>query len=276
MLSPETEVVGYESSLSTLFGITGTKTTWGSVKTSCKQEDGNDPLWVNDLEQAAGQASLDRVPDQPNGMCQAKANRQFYRVLLARYEPFKSKARICHVAFVPSAARGFDLKQRSSVLLSSLILSVRFRQIILPFIKTLQELPNDEKLDGLRKLERELYLSESEAEAFGLSSVRGERDDPPLVRVFRDGDNKAVIEDGIKDWAKGRRVLTDVFNRVRAPDPNLPRVETARIAAVTAIRELEKANEYNRKYIQLITQELLYVEKIDLERSGAAAGSAEA
>ena len=58
---------------------------------------------------------------------------------------------------------------------------------------------------------------------------------------------------------------------------NLPRVETARIAAETAIRELKKANEYNRKYIQLITQELLYVEKIDLERSGgAAAGSAEA
>jgi hypothetical protein len=94
--------------------------------------------------------------------------------------------------------------------------------------------------------------------------------------VFRDGDGKAVIQDGIKSWGKSRRVLTDVFNRVRTPDPNLPRVETARIAAEAAIRELEKANEYNRTYIQLITQELLYVEKIDLERSGAAARSAKA
>jgi hypothetical protein len=102
----------------------------------------------------------------------------------------------------------------------------------------------------LRGLERELHLAETEAEGFGLSSVRGERDDPALVRVFRDGDNKAVIQDGIKSWGKSRRVLMDVFKRVRAPDPNLPRAETARIAAEAAIRELEKANEYNRTYSQ--------------------------
>jgi hypothetical protein len=187
----------------------------------------------------------------------------------------RSKARICHVAFIPSPTRDFALNQRSSVLLSSLILSVRFQQRILPFIKTLQELP-DETLESLRKLERELHLAEAEAEALGLSSVRGERDDPPVVRVFRDGDGKNVIQDGVKSWGKSRRVLMDVFNRIRAPDPNLSRIETARIAAEAAIRELEKANEYNRKYIRLITQELLYVEKIDLERSGTAAGSAKA
>jgi hypothetical protein len=78
MLSPETEVVGYESSLSNLFGIVGTKTTWGNIITACKQEDGNDPLWVNELEQAVGQVSLDRVPDQPNGMCQAQKDRKFH------------------------------------------------------------------------------------------------------------------------------------------------------------------------------------------------------
>jgi hypothetical protein len=72
-------------------------------------------------------------------------------------------------------------------LLSALILWIRFRQRILPFIKKLQDLPRKNKLDGLLELERELLEVETEAQEFGLRMPNSEDDDPPLVREFRGG-----------------------------------------------------------------------------------------
>src|SRR5260370_1537015 len=140
-LSPDTAVTGDGALLSLIFGITGIETTWGKIKACCRDENGNDPLWVCEIEAAAEQVSRDLVPNQPDGLCLAKANEKFYEVLFARYEPFKSGARICYIVFVPRRSRHFDVRQRTSILLRALILSIRFRQRILPFIKQLKNLP---------------------------------------------------------------------------------------------------------------------------------------
>jgi hypothetical protein len=52
-------------------------------------------------------------------------------------------------------------------LLSALILWIRFRQRILPFIKKLQDLPRKNKLDGLLELERELLEVETGPKSLG-------------------------------------------------------------------------------------------------------------
>jgi hypothetical protein len=261
-LSPNTKVLGYEASLSILFGIAGTESTWGAIKARCREQDDSDPLWIGDVEIAAEQVSQNLVPDQPTGLCLAKTDRKIYRVLMARFEPFRSGARVCYVVFIPSRPRSFDVRQRTSIFLSALILSIRFRQKILPFIKTIQDLRKNNKLDGLLRLERELHEIETESQEFGLHLPEDEEDDPPLVREFREGENKLFVQKSIQSWSISRRVLTEVFTRVREPDPNVGRIDAAIEGSDVVVNELQKFQEVNGRFIQVLTEELLFTEKV--------------
>jgi hypothetical protein len=264
-LSPDTKVTGYESSLSTVFGINGTETMWGTIRVRCKEDDGNDPLWVNEIETAAQQVSRDFVPDQPDGLCFSKSDRKFYRVLFARYEPFRSGARTCYIVFIPCRPRGFDVRQRTSILLSALILSIRFRQRVLPFIEIIQALPRNNKLEGVFRLERQIHEVETEAQELGLSGVKCEDDDPPLVREFHDCDNKVFVNRCIRSWGTGRRALAEAIARARTLDANVSRIDAANEAADAAVAELKKVQEVNGKFIQVLTEEILFVEKVGSE-----------
>ena len=217
-----------------------------------------------EIEAAAEQVSRDLVPNQPDGLCLAKANEKFYEVLFARYEPFKSGARICYIVFVPRRSRHFDVRQRTSILLSALILSIRFRQRILPFIKKLQDLPRKNKLDGLLELERELLEVETEAQEFGLRMPNSEDDDPPLVREFRDGENKSFVRQSIQSWQVSRRALADAFTSTKVADPSADRIQAGVDGADVALKELQKFQQVNGKIIQVLTEELLFVEKVGL------------
>jgi TIR domain len=262
-ITPDTPVVGDGASLSQIFGITGLETTWGKIKACSRDEDGNDPLWVSEIEAAAEQVSLDRVPNQPDGLCLAKADGKFYAVLFARYEPFRSGARICYIVFVPRRARHFDVRQRTSILLSALILSIRFRQRILPFIDELQNLPRKKKIDGLSDLERELLEIETESQEFGLRIPKNEDDEePPLVREFREGESQSFVRQTIQSWQLSRRALADVFKSTKVTDPNADRVQAGVDGADIAVKELQKVQQANGKLIQLVTEELLLVEKV--------------
>jgi TIR domain len=261
-LSPDTNVIGDEPSLSTIFGIAATETTWGTIKARCKEEDGNDPLWVGEIEAAVEQVSLGYVPNQPDGLCSAKGGEKFYEVLFARYQPFRSGARICYIVFIPRRSRKFDVRHRTSILLSALILSIRFRQRILPYITRIHDLTRSQKVDGLLQLETELHEIETEAKEFGLAMPKHEDDDPPLVRQFRDGDNKLFVEQSIRSWQTSRSALTAAFTSARVPDPNVGRLEAGAQGADVAVNELQKFQDVNERFIQVLIEELLFVEKV--------------
>jgi hypothetical protein len=105
-------------------------------------------------------------------------------------------------------------------MLSGLILSIRFRQRILPYIKRLTDVPRSDKVDSLLQPERELHEIEMESQEFGLRMPKDEDDDAPLVREFRDGDNKLFVAQCIQAWVTSRRALATAFSSARAPDPN--------------------------------------------------------
>ena len=214
------------------------------------------------------------MPNQPDGLCLAKADEKFYAVLFSRYEPFRSGARICYIVFVPRRARHFDVRQRTSILLSALILSIRFRQRILPFIDELQNLPRKKKIDGLLDLERELLEIETESQEFGLRIPKHDDDEePPLVREFREGENQAFVRETILSWQLSRRTLADVFKSTRVTDQNADRIQAGVDGADIAVKEIQKVQQVNGKLIQLVTEELLLVEKVAAGEKVDALGS---
>ncbi len=261
-LTPETLVTGDGESLRAVFGIAGNETTWGKIKATAKEEDGHDPLWIGEIEAAAESVSQDLVPFQPDGLCIAKDDQKFFEVLFARYEPFRSRARICYVVFVPRRIRNFDVKQRTSILLSALILSIRFRQRILPFIDNFDKLERKDKLKKFLQLETEIHESEMEAQEFGMRLPMSSEDEPPVARQFRDGSNKSFVLGAIRDWQISRMILAEAFRKARTTNPGEDPIEAGVNGGRIAVRELKKVRHVNDRFIQLLIGELLFVENV--------------
>ncbi|MGG5890124.1 toll/interleukin-1 receptor domain-containing protein [Falsiroseomonas sp. HC035] len=262
LLTADTKITSYESSLSSIFGINGADTTWGEIKLQCQGENGNDAAWVTDIEKAAGQVSLDLVPEQPVGLCVSKSDGKFYRVLLARYEPFKSKARTCYAVFIPTRPRGFDLRQRTSILLSSLILAIRFRQRILPYMEKIEAAPWNAKPDKVFALEKELTQIETEAQEFGLVLSDSKHDDPPLLGILREGESKQFVEICIASWKQGRPAVGTAFSELRSTDGEPPALEVLEKVQEYILRELQKIKHVNGRFIQILAEELLFTERV--------------
>jgi hypothetical protein len=91
---------------------------------------------------------------------------------------------------------------------------------------------------------------------------KDEDDDPPLVREFRDGDNKLFVAQCIQAWIISRRALATAFSSARSPDQNLGRIEAGVHGAEVAVNDLKRLLDVNPKFIQTLTEELLYVEKV--------------
>lgn len=261
-LKADTPVSGDGNVLSRLFGLVGTETTWGMIKARCSDENGNEPVWAYQVEAAAEEVSINHEPKQPDGLHWGKGDQKFYRVIFARCDPFTSGSRLCYILFILRSCRDFDVRERTSILLSSLILSIRFRQRILPFTEKLQGLPRRDKINGVLEIEKKLLEIETEALEFGLQMPDDDHDDPPLVRVFRDGENKLFVEQSIVSWQPSRRALAGVFKSVKIADPNVDRIQVGVDGADVVVNELKKYQQVNGKFIRVLTEELLFVEKV--------------
>lgn len=97
---------------------------------------------------AAADILADRTPANHGNKCILE--NVIYRVIVARYEVYKDSRRAIYVVFLPVSTQPFDLTKSSSTLLSSLILSMRFREQIIPMATVLKEAKNSpERLGGL-------------------------------------------------------------------------------------------------------------------------------
>jgi hypothetical protein len=262
-LTPGTAVVGEDNTLATIFGIAGGSTTWSDIKTNAVSSHGAEPLWIADVEGSAREVARGKVPPQTEFLCIA-SDGNFYRPIVARYEKYRSNAKKCFVVFIPSRNRQFAVSQRTSLLLSALILSIRFRQRVLPIVADLKAVQPGasgtlKKMDSLNKLQKEIIAIETEAVEFGLPLPKDEHDDPPLLNGFRDGPTKDWLRTSIQDWTATRTQIFDRISDARSPTKELSASDAAGLV-VDAFGDMRKLNS---EFITALCEELLYAEKIE-------------
>jgi hypothetical protein len=252
-IAADTPVKGYDQSLRNLFSIETEETTWKRVVEGCCKPDKGKPGWLSDIELAAASIMADNTPIHVSNKC--VLGDAVYRVYAARYEIYKNGHRAIYVVFLPANSRPFDLTQRSSILLSSLILSVRFREQIIPMAKSLREVAVEELGAKLKEFYRLLVDIEIEAREFGLVIENSiPEDDSPLTAVFGDAKKKKFIMDAINDWAVDREQIEKMF--VDKP-VNLDSSDVAKGSADRIAGFLEKISGKNATFIEFIAEELL-------------------
>lgn len=207
-LVEDTVVKGYNDSLNLLFSIAKNECTWGEIIKACDVEGSPKPMWQHDVEAAAQKISNQRAPKVSATKC--LLNNQIYRVFTARYEIFSNDKRVVYVAFLPAIARNFDLRKSSGTLLSALILSVRFREQLIPMADVLAG--DDVSEDVLLEFMRRLQSIEMEALQFGLNATDDVQDDSPVAVAIRDQNRRSVIESGIASWAEDRSEIARMFS----------------------------------------------------------------
>lgn len=262
-LTPASVITGEFNALPTIFTIAGTSTTWADIKAIASAQSGNEmtPLWINDMEAAARDVALGKIPKQTDFLCLGNDGK-FYRPIIARNENFRSKAKRCYVAFIPSRDRRFNLSFRTSLLLSALILSIRFRQRVLPLVDDIgkaQNFPEKKKAELLQKLQQEIVLVEAEAEEFGLSPPKDEHEDPPVLNGFRDGAEKEILRQEIIKWSTTRVSIFDKIRDAQSPTKDA----TWSDAANVVIGAFAGMKAINSTFIDQLCNELLYAEKIE-------------
>lgn len=263
-LKSDTAVAGEYKALPDVFGIVGANTTWGEIKirTSSLREPAA-PLWLEDLERASKKVEEGLVPTQTDFLCLGKDG-QFYRPIIARYEKFRGGGKRCYVAFIPSRNRRFSLSFKASLLLSALILSVRFRQRVLPIVADIEKAhkaqePKKEEL--LQKLQSEITLVESESIEFGLPPPEDEHDELTLLNSFRDGAEKEELRKEMINWVSSRKAIFDAIAKARDPTN---KQATWSGAADVVLEHMAGLLKVNSMFVERLCNELLYAEKIDL------------
>jgi hypothetical protein len=247
-----TQVRGYEKSLRDLFSIDAETTTWESLIKACCTPNGGKPAWLSDIEMAVNTVMAGNWPANTGNKCILR--NAIYRVYAARYEIYKDGRRVIYIGFLPVTTRQFDLTRRSSTLLSSLILSIRFREQLIPMAKSLKDEPTATVGELLRNFYRLLVAIEIEARQFGLVVDSDVPDESPVSAVFTDKRKKKIIEDSIRKWAKDRKTIEALF--VDKP-VNLDSTEEARKCVTKIVGILNKITKVNADFIELLAEELL-------------------
>jgi hypothetical protein len=262
-LTSDTVVLGEGNTFALVFGIASSSTTWGFIKNNALADHETEPLWIADLEAAALEMAKGRIPAQTDSLCIGVDN-SFFRPLVARYEKYQSDAKKCYVAFIPAHNRQFAVSQRTSLLLCGLILSVRFRQRVLPIVTDLTALQASSnslsrKLELLTKLQKEIIANENESVEFGMSIPKDEHDDHPLLNSFRDGPQKDKLRDEVSWWIMTKSLIFEKISAAKSASK-----ETSPSDATSfVVEKLSKLNEINSTFIMALCEELLYAEKIE-------------
>ncbi|WP_237478222.1 toll/interleukin-1 receptor domain-containing protein [Lichenibacterium dinghuense] len=254
-------VLGEFNALPNIFSIAGSSTTWGEIKAKAVTSNGGNavPMWVTDLERAISEVAAGGIPQQTDFLCIGN-DRRFYRPIVGRYELFKSGMKRCYVIFIPSRERRFNVSQRSSLLLSALILSIRFRQRVLPLVNDLgkETNPDKKKAEILQRLISEITLVESESAEFGLEAPKDEHDDPVLLNAFHADEDKEFIRNEMTEWSKSRNVVFNIIAEAQSPSKETSWAQ----AANTALKVFENLRKVNGLFIDRLTLELRYAEKL--------------
>jgi len=264
-LSRDTIITGWDKSLTQLFSITSETTTWQNI-CACVSRGGvldakNVPLWISDIEQAAALIASNFLPDRVDHKCRLKG--RFYRVFPARYEDLKSGSKRVFVSFLPSSIRPFDLRERISTLLSGLILSIRFRERLIPKALGLRNLADTDKKAGVMDFYRELLAVETESAELGLAINDDDvpEAETPLLSAFRDGEVKNELEAEIRKWHADRltieKLISDFCSNRDTVDEVIDKLNSIFLGRQSI----------NSLFVTAIIDELKYVSHIDIREA---------
>jgi hypothetical protein len=175
----------------------------------------------------------------------------------------RSNARICYIGFIPARPRLLDFSQTLSLLISGLMLSIRFRQRVLPMISDLEasidKLTPEQRpsrRETLGRLERVIYAIETEVKEMGLNIPEDPVKEPPILSAFRDGPSKDRLRKEIAIWTNDRNNLIRDIRDARQPEGDWV------VPTETALIALRKVKDVNPWCIEIIVKEILYVEGI--------------
>lgn len=249
-------------SIEEVFGLIDNPTTWGRIKKEATNAIHNtEPLWILDVENAAREIAAGRKPTQTSSTL-VTTNSQFVIPILSRIEKFRSGAKKCYIAFLPARDRKFASTQKTSLLISALILCIRFRQKIMPLIEEISKAqPKPAKLIPLlSKFKREVINVEMESIEFGLTPPDDPSDEPPLLNAFRDGVKRETMRNEIRDWNIKRN---EIFSKIDTALKGVSDETSPEEVAKYIVDSLSGLREINGFFIETISEELLYVEKIE-------------
>jgi hypothetical protein len=272
-LDPTTEVTGWERALPDLFGINGTKTTWGQIKAAFELPGGASALWIEDIEEALRQVAIDRVPMQAEMRCHAKTG-EFYRPIVARYAPFVSGRREVFIMFLQVPRRSLLPKEagrvaagylsKQHVLLIALMFAFRFKQRVLPLIDSASSAESGVSETALNsvlvRIEREIVILENESVEFGFELSEDPSAHSPVSDHISDEKDREEVGRITTQWKQVRKQLVDLLS-----DARNPRTET-RAADVSkdVISGLRAMKEPNKVFTQIILRELIKSEGLDI------------
>lgn len=159
---------------------------------------------------------------------------------------------------MPIGERSFDLRQKLSVLVSCLILGIRFRERIIPIGLELETAPTAKQKELILRFQRELDAAEFEVIHFGVEMPKFEGDDSPLVSVMSDGDGKEYVKESIAQWLKNRSVLVDSFAKFTSGTADV----SAELVSRHCFEIMKEVKPVNAKFINIIMDEIRAVEGI--------------
>ena len=246
-MNNETKIHGDNDSLNTLFSIATKETTWGAILNLSAKAGEPKPLWAQDVESAALSLASDINPKTSTSKSVLKG--RVYCVFTPRYQVFKDRRKCVYVGFLESVPRPFDLNRASGLLLSALILGVRFRERLIPMHKQFEEADANFE-DILISFYRELQAVEIEALQYGLNSDVSNPDDYPILTIIREPSRRENVEKGIKQWSKDRKEITSMFMSSAELSKN------ARVYGDKLSKILQETAPINSAFIQVMSEEL--------------------
>jgi hypothetical protein len=150
---------------------------------------------------------------------------------------------------------------KTSLLLSGLILSVRFRQRILPIIAELKGLDPAASpktiMPLLLNFLKELTTIETEGLELGVSGPENDHDEPVLLHAFREGVVKESLRAKIIAWTNARKFI---FKQIAGAQTNDVSPSDAASFLLNCFADI---HETNSLFIQRISEELLFVQRIE-------------
>jgi len=252
-LVSDTVVTGYDGSLQLLFGIDAEVAPWSRIVEIGSEGSAGKPVWISDIESAAVAIMNKSVPDNHSNKCVLRDS--IYRVYASRYEVFKSEKRTIYIVFLPATNRHFDVTRSSSTLLSSLILSVRFREQLVPMLEDFREKDSTKLAATLWDFYRRLVSIEIEAKQFGLSVEHSiPREVAPLTSIFTKNEKRLLIQRSIDDWTQDRKIIDQMF--VGKPGA-LNDAQGVTSSAKILAEILRRVSPVNADFIELISEELV-------------------
>jgi hypothetical protein len=240
------------NALNDIFGIVDKKTSWGAIKEKAAAKYGFLPPALGDVEIAIQKLARGDSPNQTQGL--VLANNMLFRPILSRYTKYGNGDLTCHLGFVPTRQKGFELGAKSSVLLIGIIFTMRFRQKIFPLIRPIENLatnpPAESPIDRFRK---QLLDIETEVAEYGLQSAH-ETDEDPLLVEFLEGPAKDYLRHQVELWRYSRRKMGQYFARADYRENTEFRE--------FLLQELLRIRDENPKVLRLLINELRRMEKV--------------